>query len=193
VIAGSTREPFRPVHPLILAALLCTACAPEAPLPPTPKPNAAAVAEKPTPVPTPALPMPVAPVAKPADILGWWERPESLSSLGLTASEGAALAAELRKLERSYQTAQRQLRQVRRTQMLMLQDPKVPSADIRRFNQRNLQFLLTSMLNDNIAARLWVRERLSAEQRARVLQRSPRFYSLRWFRAAGGAEEAPLR
>lgn len=115
---------------------------------------------------------------------GWWEGPEALTELGLTAAEGATVAAELGKLERSYQTAQRQLRQVRRTQLLMLQDPKVPSADIKRFNQRNLQYLLTTMLDQDIAARLWVREQLSAEQRARVLQRSPRFFGVRWFRAA---------
>lgn len=94
------------------------------------------------------------------------------------------MATELSRLERTYQTAQRQLRQVRRTQMQMLQDPKVPSADIRRFNQRNLQFLLVTMHEQNIAARLWVREQLSAEQRARLLQRYPRFFGLRWFRAA---------
>ena len=98
------------------------------------------------------------------------------------------MAAELGRLERSYQTAQRQLRQVRSTQMQMLQDPKVPSADIRRFNQRNLQFLLTTMLDQNIAARLWVREHLSAEQLRRVQQRSPRFFGLRWFRAAEPSE-----
>lgn len=137
------------------------------------------------------MPVAVAPAPMRADLLGWWERPETLSRLGLTATEGAAMAKDLAKLERSYQTAQRQLRTVRRTQMLMLQDPKVPSADIRRFNQRNLQFLLTSMLNDNIAARLWVRERLSTEQRARVLQHSPQFYSLRWFRAAGIPDSEP--
>lgn len=168
---------------LLIAALLCTACAPEAP-PPAPKPPVAAVAEKPAPLPPPSLPVPVAPVARTADIRGWWERPEALADLGLTVTEGAAMATELGKLERSYQTAQRQLHQVRSTQLQMLRDPKVPSADIKRFNQRNLQFLLTSMLNDNIAARLWVREHLSAEQRARVLQHSPRFYGLRWFRAA---------
>lgn len=94
------------------------------------------------------------------------------------------MAAELGQFERAYQTAQRQLRQVRRTQWRMLQDPKVPSADIRRFNRRNLQYLLDSMLDQNIAARLWVREHLSAEQRARVLHHAPEFYSLRWFRAA---------
>jgi hypothetical protein len=66
----------------------------------------------------------------------------------------------------------------------MLEDPRVSSADIRRFNQRNLQALLTSMLDQNIAARLWVREHLSSDQSARVLARSPRFYAMRWFRAA---------
>ena len=176
---------------LSLAALLCAACAPEAPPPPAPAPApapvVAEVAIRATPTPPANLSTPVKPTAAP-DILGWWDRPAALAELGLTPAEGAAMAAQLGKLERAYQTAQRQLRQVRRTQMLMLQDPKVPGADIKRFNQRNLQYLLSTMLDQNIAARLWVREQLSAEQRARVLQRSPRFFGLRWFRAAHQAE-----
>jgi hypothetical protein len=134
--------------------------------------------------PAPSPPTPVVP-ASPPDIAGWWERPDTSASLGLTAAKSAAMTAQLRKLERVYQTAQRQLRVVRRTQLQMLQDPKVPAADIRRFNQRNLQHLLTTMLDQDIAARLWVREHLSAEQRALVLQREPKFYSMRWFRPAG--------
>jgi len=66
----------------------------------------------------------------------------------------------------------------------MLRDPRVPSADIRRFNRENLQKLLVSMRNDDIAARLWVREHLSGDQLVRVLQRSPEFFGKRWFRAA---------
>lgn len=94
------------------------------------------------------------------------------------------MAAELDQREQAYQTAQRQLPTVRQTQMQVLQDPKVPSADIRRFNQRNLQWLLTSMADQNLAARLWVREHLSAEQLERVLEHSPRFFGRPWFRAA---------
>lgn len=170
---------------LSLAALLCAACAPEAPSPPAPAPAPAPVVAEVAIRATPSanLSTPVKPTAAP-DLLGWWDRPEALAELGLTPAEGAAMAAQLGKLERVYQTAQRQLRQVRRTQMLMLQDPKVPGADIKRFNQRNLQYLLTTMLDQDIAARLWVREQLSAEQRARVLQRSPGFFAKRWFRAA---------
>ena len=175
---------------LLVLVALCSACAPEPPQLPAPSAPAAAAAPIPAPPqpardtvpPTQAIPRPA------ADLLGWWDRPETLASLGLTAAEGAAMAAELDKREHAYQTAQRQLRQVRSTQMQMLQDPKVPSADIRRFNQRNLQFLLTSMLSDNIAARLWVREHLSAEQLRRVQQRSPQFFGLRWFRAAEPSE-----
>lgn len=168
---------------LLLVVLACSGCAPDAP------PKVAVVADAappPVPAPPPALspvPMPVAP-AKALDITGWWDRPEVLASLGLTLAEGAALAVELVKFEQTYQIAQRQLRTVRSTQMQMLQDPQVPSADIRRFNQRNLQMLLTSMLDQNIAARLWVREHLSADQSTRVLDRWPRFYALPWFRAA---------
>ncbi len=170
---------------LLLPTLLCTSCAPEAP---APKPTGEAVAAVAAPALVPAPfpkdpPLPVAPAPVP-DITGWWSRPETLVNLGLTAAEGNAMAVELTKFEKSYQTAQRQLRTVRRTQIQMLEDPRIPSADIRRFNQRNLQTLLTSMLDQNIAARLWVREHLSSDQSARVLARSPRFYAMRWFRAA---------
>lgn len=165
---------------LTLALLLCTACAPEV-APPAPKP-ALSVPAKPAAVTKPAdssTPAPPGP-----DLRGWWMRPEALASLGLTAVEGAALAPELNRLEQSYQTAQRQLPTVKDTQMRMLQDPKVPSADVRRFNRQNLQWLLTTMADQNLAARLWVREHLSAAQSARILARSPRFFAKRWFRAA---------
>ncbi len=171
---------------LLLAALLCSACAPDAPQAPAPAPPevaatvvlAPAVPQPSSIAPTPAPPTPV------PDLPGWWDRPESLAHLGLSAAEGASLASELRRLERSYQTAQRQLYTVRRTQAEMLREPRVPSADIRRFNRENTQKLLASMRDADINARLWVRERLSADQRARVLERSPQFFGLRWFRAA---------
>jgi hypothetical protein len=168
---------------LALTILLCSACAPEVPSPPASKPAVAAIAaaQEPAPAPPPAPKL----AAPPADMLGWWNRPEVLASLGLTAAEGAAMTLELDHMERSYQTAQRQLPTVKHTQMQMLQDPKVPSADIRRFNRQNLQWLRTSMADQNIAARLWVREHLSADQLERLLQHSPRFFGMRWFRAAG--------
>jgi hypothetical protein len=175
---------------LLLAALLCFACAPDPPPAPAPTAPEVAIAE----VPVPAKPAPVAtPPTPPAPadathLHGWWERPEALDSLGLTIAEGAALAPELRKLERSYQTAQRQLHTIRRTQLEMLRDPRVPGADIRRFNRENPRKLQASMGDDDIAARLWVREHLSADQRARLLERSPEFFGKRWFRAAKVAE-----
>jgi hypothetical protein len=125
------------------------------------------------------------PAAAP-DLLGWWDRPEALDSLGLTLAEGAALATELSKLERSYQIAQRQLRTIRHTQLEMLHDARVPGADIRRFNRENLQKLLASMGDDDIAARLWVRQQLSTDRQALVLKRSPEFFGVPWFRAANG-------
>jgi hypothetical protein len=176
---------------LALAALLCAACTPDAP---PPAPPAAELPAAPVPAPAPAQsvpaktpPSPATPAAVP-DLLGWWDRPEVLLSLGLTTAEGAALGSELRKLERSHETAQRQLYTIQRTQAEMLREPRVPSADIRRFNRENLQKLLASMHNDDINARLWVREHLSADQRARVLERSPQFFGLRWFRAANVPE-----
>lgn len=180
------RRPFLVM--LALSALLCGACAPDAPpAPPPPAPTPPEVVIPATPAPPPAPealpPKPEAPVAVP-DLLGWWDRPEALASLGLTAGDGAALATELRKLERTWQTAQRQLYTVRRTQTEMLRDPRVPSADIRRFHRENPQKLLMSMWDADIAARLWVRDHLGADQQARVLEHSPEFFGKRWFRAA---------
>jgi hypothetical protein len=180
---------------LPVIVLLCGACAPDAPQAPAPAPPAARVATeeiqtRTLPVPAAAVPIPAAPTAIP-DLLGWWDRPDALAHLGLAGADGSALGNELRKLERSYQTAQRQLHTVRLTQLQMLRDPRVPSKDIRRFNRENLQQLRTSMRNDDIAARLWVRDQLSAEQQARVLQRSPGFYGKPWFRAAKISDETP--
>lgn len=176
---------------VLLPAWLCAACMPEAP---APEPAAVVLPAAPLPLAlaVPTLPTPDAP-AKPAGFSGWWDYPEVLARLGLSAGEGEAMASELARLERVYQTAQRQLRTVRDTQSRMLADARVPSADVRRFNQRNLQMLLTSMLDQDIAARLWVREHLSAEQRARVLANAPQFYAMRWFRAAPAPEEPSTR
>jgi hypothetical protein len=168
---------------LVLTALLCAACTPDAPPPHAPDVAAPVIPVPAVPAPSNSPPTPAAPAAAP-DLLGWWDRPEALVSLGLTAAEGAALGIELHKLERSHQTAQRQLYTVQRTQAEMLREPRVPSPDIRRFNRENLQKLLASMRDDDINARLWVRERLSVDQRARVLERSPQFFDLQWFRPA---------
>ncbi len=176
----------------LMVVLLCSACSP-ASAPSEPVLIPAPVIALPAPIiPEPAAPAAPSPVATPSniDMRGWWERPEVLAGLGLTAAEGAALTPELHKLERNYQVAQRQLRTIRRTQLQMLRDPKVPSADIRRFHVRNLQSLLTTMLDQNIAARLWVREHLKAEQLARIRDLSPQFFAARWFRAARIAEPA---
>jgi hypothetical protein len=169
---------------LALSVLACCACAPEAAPPPAPEPVVTVTAAPVVPAPADDPPMPIVAAAVSTDLLGWWDRPEALARLGLTAAEGAALAAELDKREQTYQTAQRQLPTVRQTQMQMLQDRKVPSADIRRFNQRNLQWLLTTMADENVGARLWVRDHLSADQFQRVLDHSPRFFGRPWFRAA---------
>ena len=169
---------------LALTVLLCSACTPEVATPPAAEPTVTEVAVPMAPMPALDPPKPVAPTAPSSEFRGWWDRPEALVGLGLTAAEGAAMASELNKLEQAYQTLQRQLPTIRNTQMQMLQDPKVPSADIRRFNRQNLQWLLTSMADQNIAARLWVREHLSVDQQERVLKHSPEFFARRWFRTA---------
>ena len=99
------------------------------------------------------------------------------------------MAPELDKLQRNYQVAQRQLQTIRLTQLQMLRDPKVPAADIRRFHVRNLQHLLTTMLDQNIAARLWVRGHLQPDQLTRIQLQSPQFFEVRWYRAARVVEE----
>lgn len=104
--------------------------------------------------------------------------------LGLAAADAALVTSELRQFERAYQTAQRQLYTVRRTQLQMLRDPKVPSADIRRFLQRNTLALTTAMMDADIAARLAVRGAMGADRLARVREQSPEFFGLSWFRPA---------
>ena len=171
---------------LLVLVALCSACAPEPPQLPAPSAPAAAAA----PIPAPPQPArdtvpPTQAIPRPApDLLGWWDRPEALARLDLTAADAALVATELRRFERSYQTAQRQLYTVSRTQLQMLRDPKVPSADIRRFQQRNTLALTTSMMDADIAARIAVRGALSADRLARMLEQSPEFFGLSWFRAA---------
>ena len=178
---------MRPALPsLLVLVALCSACAPEPPQLPAPSAPAAAAAPIPAPPqpardtvpPTQAIPRPA------ADLLGWWDRPEALARLELTAADAALVATELRRFERSYQTAQRQLYTVNRTQLQMLRDLKVPSADIRRFQQRNTLALTTSMMDADIAARLAVRGAMGADRLARVSEQSPEFFGLSWFRTA---------
>lgn len=130
-------------------------------------------------------------------IVGWWDRPEALSGLGLTEADVATIAPQLRNIELSYQLAQTQLRDARKQQLQMLQDPSVSSERIRQFHASELQRLSAAMLEQNLAARLLVREQLSEAQLAAVEQHSPGFFRIRWFRNAripvhqGRVSEAP--
>lgn len=142
------------------------------------------------------LPLPATPPRMPG-IVGWWDRPEALTGLGLTEADVAGIAPQLRNIELSYQLAQTQLREARKQQLQMLQDPSISSERIRQFHASELQRLSAAMLEHNLAARLLVREQLSEAQLATIEQHSPGFFRIRWFRDAripvhqGRVSEAP--
>lgn len=117
-------------------------------------------------------------------LVAWWTRPDVGAVLQLSEAEAKEIAGHLRNLELSYQLAQTRLRDARREQTRMIEDASVAGADILRFHREQLQTLSTEALELNIAARVWVRERLSAEQKAAILKRAPGFFRARWFRTA---------
>jgi hypothetical protein len=117
-------------------------------------------------------------------LVAWWTRPDINAVLQLSDAEAREIGGHLRNLELSYQLAQTRLREARRAQTRMIEDVNIEGADILRFHREQLQTLSTEALELNIAARVWVRDRLSAEQKAAILERSPGFFRARWFRPA---------
>lgn len=117
-------------------------------------------------------------------LIGWWTRADVRDVLGLSPREASELSAHLRNTELSYQLAHTRLRDARREQARMIEDTGIPGERILAFHREQLQTASRETLDLNISARLWVRERLNAEQTAAVLKQWPGFFRARWFRPA---------
>lgn len=117
-------------------------------------------------------------------LLGWWTREDMRIALSLSDRQNAAFSSQLRNFELSYQLAHTKLRDARRAQARMIEDADTPGAQILAFHREQMQKYSTETLEINIQARLWVREQLSTQQMAVVLQRWPGFFRARWFRPA---------
>jgi hypothetical protein len=119
-------------------------------------------------------------------IVAWWTRADKLFDFEFPGQEMATLSDRLSNLELSYQLAQSQLRQARREQVRMLEDPAIADAEIERLHRERLQAASAAMLQANFSARLWARKHLTEDQLAAILKAYPTFFRVRWFRTPRG-------
>ncbi|MEZ5456611.1 MAG: hypothetical protein R3F04_10965 [Lysobacteraceae bacterium] len=121
-----------------------------------------------------------------AALTAWWNRPEVLAILQLSPQQQKDFERYLSNQELGYQLASANLKRARTEQIRMIEDPQITRDVIEAFHREHIQSESTSMLEANIQARLWVRERLSPQQLQALLLHDPRFFRASWFRRARG-------
>lgn len=121
-----------------------------------------------------------------AALTAWWVRPEVLAVLQLSPQQQIEFERYLTNQELGYQLASANLKRARNQQIQMIEDPQTRRDVIEVFHREHIQAESTAMLEANIQARLWVRERLSPQQLQSIIQHDPRFFRAGWFRRARG-------
>lgn len=118
------------------------------------------------------------------NLMDWWNNPKLCKEMNIDDALRARIAKELDNLQTTYQVTQTELNEARKRQTKMLFDPKVPKAELEKFNREQVVPLSDRMQSTNFAARLLVRSMIDPAQLKLIEGRHPQFFTSRWFKTS---------